>query len=194
MVLGTQVPAGGLRKPWWSAAAWSAVVKGALTLSTRGVSVWSRRLDSQLEMWKLQSGFPQFLYQCLRQHRKETGFNNLQIPWEPYFCRKPASRRMWVIRSAILFSSLQFAPQKVGSEDVCSPSPQVLVIPCKILPSVAQGLRKQVQSWVRVRGWGSFSSAFIHRQRVPNTKTWSGGLWPLNVICHRDLCMWWLLS
>lgn len=44
-----------LEKPWWSAAAWSAVVKGALTLSTRGVSVWSRHLDSQLEMWKLQT-------------------------------------------------------------------------------------------------------------------------------------------
>lgn len=86
MMLGTQVPAGGLGKPWGSAAAWSEVVKGALTLSTRGVSVWSRCLDSQVEMWKLQTGFPQFLCKCLGQHRKETGFDGLQIPWEPYFC------------------------------------------------------------------------------------------------------------
>lgn len=60
MVLGTQVPAGGLGTPWWSAAAWSVVVKEALMLSTRGVSVWSLCLDSWLETWKLQTGFPQF--------------------------------------------------------------------------------------------------------------------------------------
>lgn len=51
--MGTQVPAGDLGTPWWSAAAWSVVVKEALMLSTRGVSVWSLGLDSWLEMWKL---------------------------------------------------------------------------------------------------------------------------------------------
>lgn len=97
MVLGTQVPAGGLGTPWWSAAAWSVVVKEALMLSTRGVSVWSLGLDSWLETWKLQTGFPQFLCKCLWQRRREAGFGGLQIPWEPSFFRKHLSGGMGVI-------------------------------------------------------------------------------------------------
>lgn len=81
-----------------------------------------------------------------------------------------------MIRSAILFSSLQFAPQKVGSEDVVPQAHRFWAFPAEFCLLWHRVFQNQVQSWVRVRGWGNFSSAFIHRQRVPNTKTWSGGL------------------